>query len=35
VKLIDRKALDEAIATVGKNPSLRLSVQMHKFLETR
>lgn len=32
---VDRAALDAVMAAVDRHPQLRLSVQLHKFLETR
>ena len=32
---IDRQAMDEAIRVVTENPSLRLSIQAHKYLRVR
>ncbi len=32
---VDRERLREALAVVAEHPTLRLSVQLHKFLETR
>lgn len=34
-KTVDRAALDEALDVVARHPQLRVSCQLHKFLETR